>query len=89
MAWKTVATVVIVVTSILLAQMVLAGPLEETETKLNETGNYSNEHFDGNQRITDQLGNWYNMGKVAVFGLMFWGVAWVVRKELTRRRGGL
>jgi len=89
MAWKTAATVVIVVTSILLAQMVLAGPLEQTETTLNETGDYSNEHFDGNERITSILGQWYNMGLIAIFGIMFWGTAWVVRKELTRRRGGL
>lgn len=89
MAWKTVATAVIVIFAILLTQMVLAGPVEQVETDLNETGDYSNEHFDGNDAITSIVGHWYNMGLVAVFGLMFWGTVWVVRKELTRRRGGL
>lgn len=89
MAWKTVATAVIVIFAILLTQMVLAGPVEQVETDLNETGDYSNEHFDGNDTITSIVGHWYNMGLVAVFGLMFWGTVWVVRKELTRRRGGL
>lgn len=89
MAWKTVATAIIVIFAILLTQMVLTGPVEQVETQLNETGDYDNEHFDGNDRITSIAGHWYNMGLIAAFGLMFWGTVWVVRKELTRRRGGL
>jgi hypothetical protein len=89
MAWKTVATVVIVVFAIVLTQMVVAGPVENVETSLNETGDYSNEHFDGNEFITSTLDSWYNMGLIAIGGLMFWGTVFVIRKELTRRRGGL
>lgn len=89
MAWRAVATVIIVVTGILLAQMVLAPPLEQTEEGLNESGDYSNEHFDGNEVITSISGVWYNMGLVGVFGLCAWGAWRVLRRELTRRGGNL
>jgi len=84
--WKTIATVVIVTFTLILIQMVLAPPMEDVETQLNETGDYSNEHFDGNEVITSLLGTWYNMGLVAIAGIMMWGVWFLIRRERTRGR---
>lgn len=87
MSWRVVATVLIVVFSIILLQGVIAGPLTETSERLNESGDYDNEHFDGNQIISSLPGDWFNMGLVAIFGVMLWGAWRVIREELTR--GGL
>lgn len=87
--WRTIITVVIVVFMILLAQIVLAPPLEDVEEGFNSSGDYSNEHFDGNERITSIVGIWYNMGLIAIAGLSMWGVWRVVRRERTRGRGGI
>lgn len=87
--WKTIITVVIVVFSIVMAQLLLAPPLEDTTRGLNETGDYENEHFDGNAIIAGILDYWYNMGLVAIAGISMWGVWRVVRRERTRGRGGI
>lgn len=86
MSWRIVATVMIIVFAIVLAQGALAGPLIQTGEKLNQSGDYSNPHFDGNQIIGDMPGHWFNMGLVAIFGIMLWGAWRVVREELTRGR---
>lgn len=84
MSWRTAATVLIVVFVILLLQAVLAGPLVQTVNDLNDTGDYSNEHFDGNAIISGFMASWFNMGLVAVFGMMAWAATRVVRREITR-----
>lgn len=89
MGWKAVATVIIVVFVIVITQMVMAGPIVEISNSLNETGNYSNEHFDGNQTISDMPSVWFNMGLIGIFGIMAWGVWRIIRREITRRGGGL
>lgn len=87
MSWRIVSTVLIIVFAIVIVQGVLADPLIETGEQLNATGDYDNEHFDGNSIITDMPTHWFNMGLVAIFGIMSWGAWRVVRRELTR--GGL
>jgi hypothetical protein len=89
MAWRTIATVLIIVFAIVLAQIVLAGPMMEIQNSLNETGDYNNEYFDGNDVITSMPGHWFNMGLIGIFGIMTWGIARIARNELNRRRGGL
>lgn len=84
MSWKTAATALIVIFVIVLLQSVLAGPFVQIQEGLNETGDHSNEYYDGNSLITGWVSDWFNMGLVAIFGLMTWAVARVVRKELTR-----
>lgn len=87
MSWRIIATVLVIVFSIVLLQSALAGPLMETSERLNESGDYSdNGHFDGNQIISDMPGHWFNMGLVAIFGIMAWGAWRVIREELTRGR---
>lgn len=86
MSWRTVATVIVVVLSIVLLQGLLAGPLLEVTDGLNDAGDYENEHFDGNQLIADMPGHWFNMGLLAIVGFMGWGAFRVLRRELTRGR---
>lgn len=86
MSWRIVATVMIVVFAIVVGQAALADPLLETSSSLNESGDYSNDHFDGNDIITSLPGKWFNMGLVGAFGVMAWGAWRVVREELTRGR---
>ena len=85
MAWKTISTVIIVVVAIGLAQMFLIGPLFNVQNSLNETGDYSNQYFDGNSIMTGLPGTWLNMGLIGMFGVMTWGLFRIVRRE---RLGG-
>lgn len=88
MSWRTAATLLIIVFVLLLLQATLAGPAVQISDDLNATGDYDNDHFNGNDRITGYVSDWFNMGLVAVFGMMLWGVARVIRRELTRGGGG-
>lgn len=91
MSWRTVATVLIVVFLIAVVQSALAGPLVQITSSLNDTGDYGDldgvEGYDGNSVISGMASDWFNMGLVAMFGMMAYGIARVVRRELTR--GGL
>lgn len=88
MSWRVVATVLTVVTVLVIVQSALASPLHETTTQLNETGDYGDldgvSGYDGNQVITGLWDDWMKMGLIGMFGIMLWGTARVVRKELTR-----
>lgn len=88
MSWKATATVLIVVFTIVLIQSTMAGPANQITEDLNATGDYNNEHFNGNELITSYVGDWLNMGLIGMFGIMLWGLARVVRRELTRGGGG-
>lgn len=91
MSWRVLATVMVVIFALAVAQAALASPLHEVTSKLNDTGDYSNlegvDGYDGNAVIGNMFGHWMNMGLMGMFGIMLWGVARVVRRELTR--GGL
>lgn len=89
MGWKAVVTVLIVVFGVVIIQMAMASPLVSISESLNETGDYSNDHFDGNEVIGDMPDIWFNMGLIAIFGIMAWGIWWIIRRELTRGRGGI
>jgi hypothetical protein len=86
MSWRTIATVFIIVFAIAIGQGLLAGPILEVADGLNGSGDYENEHFDGNQLIADLPGQWFNMGLLAMVGIMLWGAFRVLREELTRGR---
>jgi hypothetical protein len=89
MSWKTAATVIVIVFVIAIGQAALAGPATNVQTSLNGTGDYNNDHFNGNKIITTTLGSWFNMGLVGIFGIILWGFARVIRQELTRGGGNL
>lgn len=86
MSWKTAATVMIVVATLSLVLASLVGPAATVTSKLNETGDYDNEHFDGNNLIGSWLGDWINMVLIGMFGIMMWGAARVMRREVFRGR---
>lgn len=92
MSWKTIATVLIVVFALALVQASLAGPMVTVQDSLNESAGDiqidtgPGQSFDGNSIITGMMGHWFNMGLVAMFGIMAWATARVVRKELTQGR---
>lgn len=84
MGWRTVSAVLVVVFVIGVLQAVLAGPLITLTDDVKDTGDFSNEHFDAEQIIDNTRSAWFNMGLVAIFGIMAWGMIRVVRRELTR-----
>lgn len=92
MSWKTATTVLIVIFAIAVAQSILADPAVTIQSSLNETaGDVSidtgpGEDFNGNAHITGILGDWFNMGLIGMFGIMMWGLARAVRRELTKGR---
>jgi hypothetical protein len=65
---------------------VLAAPLTTLQKDLNATGNYDNDHFDGNALIGQMFSSWFNMGLLAIFLAMGVVVAEAVRREITRTR---
>lgn len=89
MGWKTVATVIAVVFVLALTQIVMAGPLASIIGAFDDSGDYENDYFDGNRIMNDLMNDWFTMGLVAIFGVMMWGFARVLRRELTRGRGRL
>jgi hypothetical protein len=91
MSWRTAATALVVVFAIAMGQAVLIGPVLQVTSDLNDTGDYSDlegadDDYNGNEVISSLPGQWLNMGLVAMFGIMAWGIARVVRRELTRNR---
>lgn len=86
MSWKTAATVLIVVFVLLALQATLAGPMTQTLDALNETGDYNNSHFNGNDLIPGYISSIFNMILIGVFGMMGWGAARILRREITRGR---
>lgn len=86
MSWRTAATVLIVVFVIAVVQSVLAGPFVQVTNDLEATGDYSDldgvDGYNGNDVITGLIDDWFNMGLIAMFGVMAWGVWAVVRREL-------
>lgn len=89
MAWKTVATVMIIVFGIGIIQIAMAGPLTNVSNSLNETGDYDNRHFDGNDVIIEMPIRWFDMGLLAIFGIIAWGTWTVIRNEIFEGRDGL
>jgi hypothetical protein len=88
MSWRVVSVVFIVVFTLSLVGMAMAGPLTQVSEDLNETGDYSdNGEFDGNALITGLDGAWFNVILIGIFGIIAWGAARILREELTR--GGL
>jgi len=89
MSWRTVSVVLIVVASVAILQSLLADPLIQVLNALASSGDYSNvagTGMNGNTYITGLAGSWLNMGLVLIFGIMAWGLARVLRRELTRGR---
>jgi hypothetical protein len=84
MSWKTVATVLITVFAIALVQATAIGPLFKLTDELSDDGDYNNEYYSVRDRIDGFVSSWINMGLVGIFGMMAYGAARVVRKELTR-----
>lgn len=87
MSWRTIAAVLTVIFLISLIQSAMADPLTMLASAFSDTGTYGFAGLDGNAYITGLPSTWFNMGLVAMFGLMVWGLARVVRQELTRGGG--
>lgn len=86
MALRTVAAVFIIVVSIVFLQIFLAEPVTEVTDALNESGDYSIGGQDMNDTFGTLVASFWNMGWIAIFGVMGWGVYRVLRRELTRGR---
>jgi|APHM01.1.fsa_nt_gi hypothetical protein len=86
MGYRQVLTVLVVVFVITLVQSALAAPLVQLEGALTGVADLSGGQFDGEVLISGLFDSWFNMGLVAVFGLIILSAARVLRRELTRRR---
>jgi hypothetical protein len=86
MTWKQAATLVVIVFTLTLLQAMVASPLVTLQDDLKDSGNLTNEHWDGEQLITDLTDKWFTMGLVALFVLPGVAIAFVVRRELTRQQ---
>lgn len=87
MSWRAVAAVLIAVFFYVVLQSAMAGPLVQIGNELNETTEMESEHFD-DSTFTSLPRAWFNMGLIGIFLGMVWGLARVVRRELTRGGGG-
>lgn len=88
MSWKTAATVITVIFMLVSIWTLAADPLISIGNSFQDTGDNSNEHFDGDSIIDENIGAWFDMILVGVFGLMAWAGYRVLRRELTRGGGG-
>lgn len=87
MTWRTVAAVMVVIFLIAVIQSIMAGPLVTVSESFNQTGDYDLDGNLNNSFITDLPNAWFNMGLVGMFMFLGWGVARVVRREITQRGG--
>lgn len=88
MAWKTIAAALTVILAIVLLQQAAVGPLTAIVDGVQESGDYNNEYFQGDQLMDDMLSAWLTSGLVGIFGIMIWAVYRLVRREVTRQGGG-
>lgn len=89
MAWKTVAAALTVILAIILLQQAAVGPLTAIVDGVQESGDYDTEHFNGDQLMDDMIGAWLLSGLVGIFGIMVWALYRLLRREVTRKGGGL
>jgi hypothetical protein len=83
-SWRTIATIIIVVFVGVAAWMALADPLVMIAEAFKglETSGY----FGYNDRVDGLVGSFFNMFLILIFGVIAWGVWWVVRRELSTGR---
>jgi len=89
MSWRTASAVLIVVLAVVIVQALVVDVLIQILDALASSGDYSDvagTGVDGESLIRGFPGAWFNMGLILIFGIMAWGIARVVRKELTRGR---
>lgn len=89
MAWKTIAAALTVILAIVLIQQAAVGPLTQIVDGVQESGDYNNEHFQGEQLMDDMVQGWLTGGLVGIFGIMVWALYRLLRREVTRQGGGL
>lgn len=84
MAWRTAATVIIVVFALIIIWMTMADPLVQVANAFQDIETSGN--LGTNSKIDSMVRGWFNMILVAVFGFLGWGVWRVLRRELTQGR---
>lgn len=84
MSWRTIATIMTVVFVAVAAWMTLADPLLSVAEAFKglETSGY----FGYDARVDGLVGSFFNMFLVLIFGVIAWGVWWVIRRELSTGR---
>jgi len=85
MSWKQAAAFLTVVFVITVIQTAIAGPLVTLQDTLINAVDFGSPHFNGASLIRGIVSSWFQMGLVAIFGLMLVAIARVVRRELTRQ----
>jgi len=82
MSWRVGATALIVIFSMILVWMFLAGPLVELGEAFKDVE--TSGQFNTDSRIDEYIQSWFNMILVGIFGIMGWATWWVYRREKTR-----
>lgn len=88
MSWRTVIAVLIFVFAVIFMQSVFAGPLFQFGNDLAAQDDDDGNSLDSSAKIENLETVWFDMGIIAVMGIGVWGLARVVRRELTRGGGG-
>jgi len=85
MSWKTVATLLTTVATLIVIGSYLGPVLTEVVYAITESGNYNGAYMQESM-ATGLLSTWFNTILLAIFGFIFVSIAFVVKNELTRGR---
>lgn len=88
MSWRTIATVMIVLFATMILWTVSVDPLRQVGDSFKEIDDGQGD-FDIPGQIDGKLRGYENMFLILAFGVMTWGLWRILRRELTRSRGGL
>lgn len=88
MAWRTAATVMIVVFVATIIWAVTAGPLNAVGNEFQEVAP-DDSAINADGKIDSAIDGYFNLFIVLIGGVLLWGTWRVFRQETTRRGGGL
>lgn len=88
MAWRTMATVLIVIFAATMTWIVVADPLVEVGDHFKDLDPNDDDQIDPSGQIDSHISAFFNMFLILIFGVMGWGAWRVLRNEITRGGGG-
>lgn len=88
MAWRTVATVIIVVFVAVLVWSVTAGPLTTISDSMQPLDNDNNNKLEADNIFPSLESTYFTGFYLFIFGIIAWGFWVIFRDELTQRGGG-
>lgn len=87
MALRAVVTVLSVIFVLVLIAATIGPVIPQITGSLMATGDYNTSWLAGETIVSNLVETWFQTILVAVFGIMLWAVAYVLRRELTGKGG--